>query len=150
MLTFEHSMKHRGAACKTRCGSPLWNITPITRNASGENGTGIHRLPRTSCLSLQWPVQVSHGLFVLKDGQLGTSIRWRVSPNSEERTRLRSSMSGALSGNRTPSEHLVSRHYQDAYSTLIIMFGSTAILPPRTKRWAEAKVLADCINVKVR
>ena len=30
------------------------------------------------------------------------------------------------------------------------MFGSTAILPPRTKRWAEAKVLADCINVKVR
>lgn len=32
---------------------------------------------------------------------------------------------------------------------LVIMFGSTAILPPRTKRWAEAKVLADCINVKV-
>ncbi|KAJ7478961.1 hypothetical protein FB451DRAFT_1395573 [Mycena latifolia] len=29
---------------------------------------------------------------------------------------------------------------------LVIMFGSTAILPPRTKRWAEAKVLADCIN----
>jgi hypothetical protein len=29
------------------------------------------------------------------------------------------------------------------------MFGSTAILPPRTKRWAEAKVLADCINIKV-
>jgi hypothetical protein len=33
---------------------------------------------------------------------------------------------------------------------LVIMFGSTAILPPRTKRWAEAKVLADCINIKVR
>ena len=29
------------------------------------------------------------------------------------------------------------------------MFGSTAILPPRTKRWAEAKVLADCISVKI-
>src|SRR6266404_871261 len=29
------------------------------------------------------------------------------------------------------------------------MFGSTNILPPRTKRWAEAKVLADCINLKV-
>jgi trafficking protein particle complex subunit 11 len=41
------------------------------------------------------------------------------------------------------------RHYQDAYATLVIMFGSTAILPPRTKRWAEAKVLADSINVKV-
>jgi len=41
------------------------------------------------------------------------------------------------------------RHYQDAYSSLLTMFGSTAILPPRTKRWAEAKVLADCINLKV-
>ncbi|KAJ7169134.1 Gryzun, putative trafficking through golgi-domain-containing protein [Mycena crocata] len=40
-------------------------------------------------------------------------------------------------------------HYQDAYGMLVIMFGSTAILPPRTKRWAEAKVLADCINIKV-
>lgn len=29
------------------------------------------------------------------------------------------------------------------------MFGSTTILPPRTKRWAEAKVLADCIAIKV-
>lgn len=44
---------------------------------------------------------------------------------------------------------MLRRHYQDAYSTLILMFGSTAILPPRTKRWAEAKVLADCINLKV-
>ncbi|KAJ7647712.1 Gryzun, putative trafficking through golgi-domain-containing protein [Roridomyces roridus] len=41
------------------------------------------------------------------------------------------------------------KHYQDAYAMLVIMFGSTAILPPRTKRWAEAKVLADCINIKV-
>ncbi|KZT72294.1 hypothetical protein DAEQUDRAFT_722961 [Daedalea quercina L-15889] len=41
------------------------------------------------------------------------------------------------------------KHYQDAYSSLVIMFGSTAILPPRTKRWAEAKVLADCINLKI-
>ena len=31
----------------------------------------------------------------------------------------------------------------------MIMFGSTATLPPRTKRWAEAKVLADTINFKV-
>ncbi|KAF8918186.1 Gryzun, putative trafficking through golgi-domain-containing protein [Mucidula mucida] len=41
------------------------------------------------------------------------------------------------------------KHYQDAYEVLAIMFGSIAILPPRTKRWAEAKVLADCINVKI-
>ena len=42
------------------------------------------------------------------------------------------------------------RHYQDSYASLIIMFGSALMLPPRTKRWAEAKVLADCINLKVR
>ncbi|KAF8146870.1 Gryzun, putative trafficking through golgi-domain-containing protein [Mycena galopus ATCC 62051] len=40
-------------------------------------------------------------------------------------------------------------YFLDAYGMLVIMFGSTAILPPRTKRWAEAKVLADCINIKV-
>jgi hypothetical protein len=41
------------------------------------------------------------------------------------------------------------RHYQDAYAMLLTMCGSTAVLPPRTKRWAEAKVLADCISIKV-
>ncbi|KAF5354759.1 hypothetical protein D9756_005506 [Leucocoprinus leucothites] len=41
------------------------------------------------------------------------------------------------------------KHYQDAYDMLVIMFGSPAILPPRTKRWAEAKVLADTINIKI-
>lgn len=42
------------------------------------------------------------------------------------------------------------RHYQDAYSALLLMFASITTLPPRTKRWAEAKVLADCIDIKVR
>ncbi|KAG7449712.1 uncharacterized protein BT62DRAFT_1002032 [Guyanagaster necrorhizus] len=41
------------------------------------------------------------------------------------------------------------KHYQDAYEVLAVMFGSMSILPPRTKRWAEAKVLADCINIKI-
>jgi hypothetical protein len=29
------------------------------------------------------------------------------------------------------------------------MFHSTSTLPPRTKRWAEAKVLADCVAIKI-
>ena len=29
------------------------------------------------------------------------------------------------------------------------MFMSTTVLPPRTKRWAEAKVLADTVSLKV-
>ncbi|KAL5512612.1 hypothetical protein ACEPAG_3265 [Sanghuangporus baumii] len=46
-------------------------------------------------------------------------------------------------------EEVALKHYQDAYSTLLNMFGSPAILAPRTKRWAEAKVLTDCINIKI-
>ncbi|KAK0486236.1 Foie gras liver health family 1-domain-containing protein [Armillaria novae-zelandiae] len=38
---------------------------------------------------------------------------------------------------------------ETAYEVLAVMFGSISILPPRTKRWAEAKVLADCINIKI-
>ncbi|KAL5532043.1 hypothetical protein ACEPAF_5607 [Sanghuangporus sanghuang] len=46
-------------------------------------------------------------------------------------------------------EEVALKHYQDAYSTLLSMFGSPTILAPRTKRWAEAKVLADSINIKI-
>lgn len=42
------------------------------------------------------------------------------------------------------------RHYEDCYEILVDMFAITTMLTPRTKRWAEAKVLADCLTVKVR
>lgn len=41
------------------------------------------------------------------------------------------------------------RHYEDAWQALCYLFGVKDALPPRTKRWLEAKVLADCIAVKV-
>ncbi|GAA5850035.1 hypothetical protein JCM8547_000988 [Rhodosporidiobolus lusitaniae] len=41
------------------------------------------------------------------------------------------------------------KHYEDSYDTLIDMFAQLGILAPRTKRWAEAKVLADCISIKI-
>ncbi|CAO1615908.1 unnamed protein product [Jaminaea pallidilutea] len=43
-------------------------------------------------------------------------------------------------------------HYIEAYELLVGprgMLGSTALLPPRTKRWAEAKVLADTLSVRL-
>lgn len=40
-------------------------------------------------------------------------------------------------------------HYEDCWNELARMFGSTQTLPPRTKRWAEAKVLADCVAMRV-
>ncbi|EPQ55211.1 hypothetical protein GLOTRDRAFT_41884 [Gloeophyllum trabeum ATCC 11539] len=46
-------------------------------------------------------------------------------------------------------EEVALKHYQDAYEMLVTMFGLASMLPARTKRWAEAKVLADCINVKI-
>lgn len=48
--------------------------------------------------------------------------------------------------NAKASEH---RHYEDCWNELAKMFSSTTTLPPRTKRWAEAKVLADCVAVRV-
>ncbi|KAK4054805.1 hypothetical protein OIV83_000729 [Microbotryomycetes sp. JL201] len=41
------------------------------------------------------------------------------------------------------------KHYEDCYDSLIDMFAHVETLPPRTKRWAEAKVLTDCLSVKV-
>ncbi|KAG9086628.1 hypothetical protein FRC06_003000 [Ceratobasidium sp. 370] len=46
-------------------------------------------------------------------------------------------------------QEVARKHYEDCWSALVDMFGSTAVLPPRTKRWAEAKVLADCVTVKI-
>ncbi|KAL1409710.1 hypothetical protein Q8F55_003706 [Vanrija albida] len=44
---------------------------------------------------------------------------------------------------------LARRHYEDCWNELARMFSSTTTLPPRTKRWAEAKVLADCVAIKI-
>jgi hypothetical protein len=41
------------------------------------------------------------------------------------------------------------RHYEDCWNKLAKMFSSTQMLTPRTKRWAEAKVLADCVAMRV-
>ncbi|TYJ56593.1 hypothetical protein B9479_002685 [Cryptococcus floricola] len=41
------------------------------------------------------------------------------------------------------------RHYEDCWNELAKMFASTTTLPPRTKRWAEAKVLADCVATRI-
>ncbi|KAF9948811.1 hypothetical protein BGZ65_007801 [Modicella reniformis] len=48
------------------------------------------------------------------------------------------------------------KHYESAYGLLIDMFAVTSTITPgapglaaRTKRWAEAKVLADCLCIKI-
>ena len=45
------------------------------------------------------------------------------------------------------------KHYEDCYHALAELFAQSssgiAQLQPRTKRWAEAKVLIDCIVVKI-
>ncbi|SPO41088.1 uncharacterized protein PSFLO_06570 [Pseudozyma flocculosa] len=42
------------------------------------------------------------------------------------------------------------QRYQEAYDVLSgPCLGSTMMLPPRTKRWAEAKVLADTLSIKI-
>ncbi|EIW69677.1 hypothetical protein TREMEDRAFT_44157 [Tremella mesenterica DSM 1558] len=41
------------------------------------------------------------------------------------------------------------RYYEECWNELVRMFSSTQILPPRSKRWAEAKVLADCVAIRI-
>jgi trafficking protein particle complex subunit 11 len=41
------------------------------------------------------------------------------------------------------------KFYDLAYTELVDLFSSTAVLPPRSKRWTEARVLADAIAYKV-
>ncbi|GAA6061932.1 hypothetical protein JCM10212_001500 [Sporobolomyces blumeae] len=41
------------------------------------------------------------------------------------------------------------KHYEDCYESLVDMFAQPNLLVSRTKRWAEAKVLADCLTVKI-
>ena len=41
------------------------------------------------------------------------------------------------------------KFYEIAYSELTDLFSSTAILPPRSNRWTEARILADSISYKV-
>ncbi|GAA5896567.1 uncharacterized protein JCM6883_006946 [Sporobolomyces salmoneus] len=41
------------------------------------------------------------------------------------------------------------KHYEDCYESLVDMFSQPGLLVARTKRWAEAKVLADCLTVKI-
>jgi hypothetical protein len=40
-------------------------------------------------------------------------------------------------------------HYGAAYAGIIELLRSTAALPPRTKRWAEAKVLSDALSLRM-
>ncbi|TKY88966.1 hypothetical protein EX895_002207 [Sporisorium graminicola] len=49
--------------------------------------------------------------------------------------------------------HEAALRYREAYDLLCnsptCLLGSTLMLPPRTKRWAEAKVLADTLSVRI-
>ncbi|KAF8308283.1 hypothetical protein DL93DRAFT_2220330 [Clavulina sp. PMI_390] len=44
---------------------------------------------------------------------------------------------------------LARKHYEDCWEALVEMFSSNSMLPPRTKRWAEARVLADSVSFKI-
>lgn len=125
------------------------NTIHRTPSVSGVSVIGTPNLFHRTTLRLLFPwASRTPAHYVPKGGPCGMNTRWHVLQSSGVKMRLRSSPSRSRCRRDWKTKFL--RHYQDAYATLMIMFGSTAILPPRTKRWAEAKVLADAINVKVR
>ena len=90
------------------------------------------RLPSSSSFSLSTPMADN----VRSLGPQGWAVRydWKAGWFSEIRGEY----------------EIARRHYEDCWNELAKMFSSTQLLPPRTKRWAEAKVLADCVAVRVR
>jgi len=83
-------------------------------------------------------------------GAQGWGVRydWKAGWFAELRGELDAARRCVCGSERTKT--LTDRHYEDCWNELAKMFSSTQILPPRTKRWAEAKVLADCVAIRVR
>jgi hypothetical protein len=139
------------AVSRRRSTTLLSSTTPRTRSACAASATGTQRARAHTRRRTRRSRRRRRARCGPRAGRCATNTRWRASPSSAARTRSHSSafapcpvcFARALRRRRA-------RHYQDAYAMLVMMFGSAAMLPPRTKRWAEAKVLADCINVKVR
>ncbi|KAK0459106.1 Gryzun, putative trafficking through golgi-domain-containing protein [Desarmillaria tabescens] len=114
------------------CTNRQWNITPHILSASG-----VKRNRHTQAVS-------SYSNPLSPVGHAGT-----IRPLRPEGWTVRYEYKMACFAEFRGEDEVALKHYQDAYEVLAVMFGSISILPPRTKRWAEAKVLADCINIKI-
>nr|CDI55140.1 conserved hypothetical protein [Melanopsichium pennsylvanicum 4] len=111
---------------RTRYPPPPSTLQPIV--------TALGTLPPSS--SNAKPVNVSDISWLSREG-------WII--RSEYKLALFAELSGDI------PEALL--RYREAYdllcTTRTCLLGSTLMLPPRTKRWAEAKVLADTLNIRI-
>lgn len=75
-----------------------------------------------------------------------------LTPLSREGWHVRAEYKLATFAEFSADYDLALGHCQEAYDLLAGprgMMSSTALLPPRTKRWAEAKVLSDAVSVRI-
>ncbi|CAO1619304.1 unnamed protein product [Parajaminaea phylloscopi] len=75
-----------------------------------------------------------------------------LTPLSREGWHVRAEFKLAMFAEFSADYPLALAHYQEAYDLLAGprgMMSSTALLPPRTKRWAEAKALSDTLTVRM-
>jgi trafficking protein particle complex subunit 11 len=72
-------------------------------------------------------------------------------PLSREGWHVRAEIKLATFAEMAGDAETAMKHYLEAYETLAgnRCLGSTSTLPPRTKRWAEAKVLVDTVNIRI-
>ncbi|KAF9161729.1 hypothetical protein DFQ26_004195 [Actinomortierella ambigua] len=121
-------------------GSMTYYREQVKRHRKKKSG-----LPSTS--SSVRPLQGMNGQGVVSSNQQSLSVQgWML--------RYEFKM-GAFSEFRQDIENAV-KHYEMAYALLVDMFAVTSSITPgapglqaRTRRWAEAKVLADCLCLKI-
>lgn len=135
------------------CGSLPWNTTQHIPSVYGKSEIVTHMrtpLPSLECRPLQTQV-LGPGLCGASAGKFATTTNWHCSQSLEWKKKWLGSQLARFQyhSHWLNVLYLLFRHYEDCWTSLVEMFGSTAILPPRTKRWAEAKVLADCVAIKV-
>ncbi|THH12985.1 hypothetical protein EW146_g7182 [Bondarzewia mesenterica] len=120
------------SVCNKHCMTQQWNIMPDIQNMCVENA-------QTCTIHVF--------------GHLGAVACWlcghRATASTPEGWTVRYEHKMACFAEFRGKDEVVLKYYRDSYSMLVNMFDSTAILPPRTKCWSDAKVLADCINIKI-
>ncbi|GAO49352.1 hypothetical protein SAICODRAFT_22438 [Saitoella complicata NRRL Y-17804] len=71
------------------------------------------------------------------------------SPAESLRWSLRTDFKVGVMAEFLQNIELADRNYRSAYMTLLEMFNNTSILPPRSQRWIEARLLSDSLNLKI-
>ncbi|KAN0064294.1 hypothetical protein ACQY0O_002480 [Thecaphora frezii] len=146
----------------------LFVLTPVSKHELGEFVTSLHRALHESALDYyreharrvkrkraRYPpppavVQPILSAAATLQQTRATTQAHQLAPLSREGWIVRAEYKLAAFAELQGDNDEALLRYHEAYAILAgPCLGSTMMLPPRTKRWAEAKVLADTLSIKI-